>query len=551
MPALPTSEETTATTVASITSASPSSIDNSLVPMAPPEPRFSVNEINISNLTSIHQHIVYSPNISLLLTQPQLKAMVRTALERTITDWIGPIVDRSIKIALKTGEQIVRKDFALDSDEHTLRTAAHNIVRNLSAGTAMITQRESLQTSIHNQIKSLFIAALSSAQKEIIEVAATQLAADNIELVCVFMQKTAMEKAAQEIDKLLASDYEVRKQARAEGRRYYDAAVVSYQRERLPEAIRLKIGSAQPAQWAVYDEFARNIPGFQPVLERDAIAGAEFMPKLPNFFTEQINAIPPVPTSVTPFSAAMPFDEIGVMYDEIYAKIDSFLNGVINIQTLQLHFANVQQLYEALMTMRRSRDHISSFTLLTKTVETLMEGLVSIPEYMEQIKLYRDIHLRILRLLQDNRSVGTLWTNKTVAKCMIDVREEIRYNVDAVDILISSNFVNLQQYDQLLTQLIDGGNNYVAMNFAMQLLQMYFIDERANSVVTESDFINTIELLTRLSVLHRAPDGLAHLIEVLRSSQDPTTHLVDRAMSGPTSYIHSGMLQARVSGSFF
>lgn len=38
----------------------------------------------------------------------------------------------------------------------------------------------------------------------------------------------------------------------------------------MPEQIRLKVGGISSAQFSVYDEFARNIPGFQPMSERDA-----------------------------------------------------------------------------------------------------------------------------------------------------------------------------------------------------------------------------------------------------------------------------------------
>lgn len=44
----------------------------------------------------------------------------------------------------------------------------------------------------------------------------------------------------------------------------------------MPEHIRLKVGGISSAQFSVYDEFARNIPGFQPMSERDA---ALFIPK--------------------------------------------------------------------------------------------------------------------------------------------------------------------------------------------------------------------------------------------------------------------------------
>lgn len=52
--------------------------------------------------------------------------------------------------------------------------------------------------------------------------------------------------------------------------------VLTYQAERMPEQIRLKVGGVTPRQMGVYEEFARNIPGFQPLSDRDT---ALFLPK--------------------------------------------------------------------------------------------------------------------------------------------------------------------------------------------------------------------------------------------------------------------------------
>jgi len=85
--------------------------------------------------------------LPLFQTHPHLKQFIRPAVERAIQEWIHPVVDRSIKIALTTSEQIVRKDFALDPEEVRMRTAARHMVRNLTAGMAMITCRD--QVSLH------------------------------------------------------------------------------------------------------------------------------------------------------------------------------------------------------------------------------------------------------------------------------------------------------------------------------------------------------------------------------------------------------------------
>lgn len=113
-------------------------------------------------------------------------------------------------------------------------------------------------------------------QKDLADQAANIVAADNMELACAFVQKTAMEKAIPEMDKRLLNELELRKIARQEGRRYCDP-LAKYQAERMPEQIRLKMSGVTLQQMAVYEEFARNLPGFLPLSERDT--QALFMPK--------------------------------------------------------------------------------------------------------------------------------------------------------------------------------------------------------------------------------------------------------------------------------
>lgn len=204
-------------------------------------------------------------------------------------------------------------------------------------------------------------------------------------------------------------------------------------------------------------------------------------------------------------------------------------------------------LLECLLIVRRTRDNISGLNLLNKTIEGIMEGVVNDPEYIEQIKLYRDIHLRVIHILQDVRAFGAVLTNRSVTKSILECREDIRYNLDAVHLLISSNLVNISQFDTSLAQLMDNGNNFSAVTFAMQLVQHYFVDARPNQLMNDNDFFNSIDLLIRISGHHRAPEGLSHLIEILQLTYDPNSLVLDRVNSGPTQHIHSGILQVRTN----
>lgn len=100
----------------------------------PPEPRFSYLDINVTSLAGLAQHLVVNNNIPLLTTHPNLKILIRPAVERAVQECIHPVVDWSMKIALTTCEQIIKKDFSLDADDARMRAAAHHMVRSLSAG---------------------------------------------------------------------------------------------------------------------------------------------------------------------------------------------------------------------------------------------------------------------------------------------------------------------------------------------------------------------------------------------------------------------------------
>lgn len=240
-------------------------------------------------------------------------------------------------------------------------------------------------------------------------------------------------------------------------------------------------------------------------------------------------------------------DDFGYLFEEVGNKMEAFLNTSVNIPALQIQVTNMHALLEYLLAARRQRDNLSALNLLNKSVEGIMEGLINIPEHNEQIKMYRDIHLRVLHLLHDARAFGAVWTRAAITKCAIECREEIRYNLEGIDALVSANFIIVTTYDQFLSQMMDSGNNYLATAFGMQLIQHFFIDDRPYPLITENDFFHTIDLLVRMSAHPRAPEGLSHLIDMLRLNHDPNAQVLDRVNSGPTQHIHSGILQVRAN----
>ncbi|XP_074824547.1 CCR4-NOT transcription complex subunit 1 isoform X5 [Natator depressus] len=506
------------TTTASTTPATNSTCTASV----PPQPQYSYHDINVYSLGGLAPHITLNPTIPLFQAHPQLKQCVRQAIERAVQELVHPVVDRSIKIAMTTCEQIVRKDFALDSEESRMRVAAHHMMRNLTAGMAMITCREPLMMSIATNLKNSFATALRAAspqQREMMEQAAAQLAQDNCELACCFIQKTAVEKAGPEMDKRLATEFELRKHARQEGRRYCDPVVLTYQAERMPEQIRLKVGGVDPKQLAVYEEFARNVPGFLPT----------------NDLTQ------PTGFLAQPMKQAWATDDVAQIYDKCMTELEQHLQSIPHTLAMNPQAQALRSLLEAVVVARNSRDAIAALGLLQKAVEGLLDATSGADA--DLLLRYRECHLLVLKALQDGRAYGSPWCNKQITRCLIECRDEYKYNVEAVELLIRNHLVTMQQYDLHLAQSMENGLNYMAVAFAMQLVRILLVDERSVAHVTEADLFHTIETLMRINAHSRgnAPEGLPQLMEVVRSNYEA---MIDRAHGGPNFMMHSGISQA-------
>ncbi|KAK2085164.1 CCR4-NOT transcription complex subunit 1 [Saguinus oedipus] len=509
-------------TITTTTTSTTPATNTTCTATVPPQPQYSYHDINVYSLAGLAPHITLNPTIPLFQAHPQLKQCVRQAIERAVQELVHPVVDRSIKIAMTTCEQIVRKDFALDSEESRMRIAAHHMMRNLTAGMAMITCREPLLMSISTNLKNSFASALRTAspqQREMMDQAAAQLAQDNCELACCFIQKTAVEKAGPEMDKRLATEFELRKHARQEGRRYCDPVVLTYQAERMPEQIRLKVGGVDPKQLAVYEEFARNVPGFLPTNDLSQPTG----------FLAQ------------PMKQAWATDDVAQIYDKCITELEQHLHAIPPTLAMNPQAQALRSLLEVVVLSRNSRDAIAALGLLQKAVEGLLDATSGADA--DLLLRYRECHLLVLKALQDGRAYGSPWCNKQITRCLIECRDEYKYNVEAVELLIRNHLVNMQQYDLHLAQSMENGLNYMAVAFAMQLVKILLVDERSVAHVTEADLFHTIETLMRINAHSRgnAPEGLPQLMEVVRSNYEA---MIDRAHGGPNFMMHSGISQA-------
>ena len=151
----------------------------------------------------------------------------------------------------------------------------------------------------------------------------------------------------------------------------------------MPDPIRLKVTGVTPQQAAVYEEFARYIPGFLPVSERDA---ALLAPKM-----------------LPPFAN----DEIGAILEKVGLELERYLQSLLPLGTSSQTLA-IGSLLEAVMLARTSRDPGVHITLLQKAFEGLVDSLTSFAtgNDPEAVIRFRDAHLLVLKALQDQQAYG-------------------------------------------------------------------------------------------------------------------------------------------------
>ncbi|XP_064398380.1 CCR4-NOT transcription complex subunit 1-like [Halichondria panicea] len=478
------------------------------------QPQFRVEDINVTSLAGLSPHIQISPQIGLFQQYPHLKQCVKPSIEKAVQDLLLPVAERSIKIAVTTTDSIIRKDFSLDPDIHRMHIAAHNMVRHLTAGMALITCREPLLMSISSNLKSAFTSAIRTPTEELkslIDQAANQISADNTELACAFIQKTSMEKATPEVDKRLAEEFDLRKQARNEGRRYCNAGALTYQAERMPEQIRLNVGGPTQQAAAVYEEFGRSLPGFLPSTSSKEPAKTEFVP------TEDFLAL------------------LVKCIQDVSRHLSSALAPPSNPHVLMM-----RSLLEMVMQLRLAQNYLNIIGLLQKALEGLLEGMNPPPSDPELFISFRDCHLLILKMIQSHSGLGPEAAMAHVTRILLGAREDIKYSPRAIILLIGLQIVDMRKLDEHLAKVIETGRHLVALSCSIKLVNAIVSAEKRETPITDKDLRKTKETLIRLAAsVKLLPDSSAQLLEPFRMNHEIQLQMGDleRAPGGPANVI--------------
>ncbi len=328
----------------------------------------------------------------------------------------------------------------------------------------------------------------------------------------------------------------------------------------MPEQIRLKSGGVTVQQSAVYEEFARNVPGFKPLSEREA---AVIIPKTPAAVVSDLTGAADASTSSATqqqqSSQQQASDECVAILEEVISKVDHFVQNCIGLPATP-HMANLHVLLELLGHAKNSREPAAAAAAADRAVENLLQGLT--PQTVadaESLARYRDANLLVLRAAADPRAFGASWTSVRVSRSLSSsdgAREDpaVRYNLDAFDALVRSGLVALSEYDRTLAKAVTAGDCFLAVSFAVHACKIYLLDEQKSGGggvnVTESDLALTVDALGKLAATspQMVPKGTAHLVEMIRmggGERDAAVAAAAAAAAGPTAQLQSGIQQAR------
>ena len=229
----------------------------------------------------------------------------------------------------------------------------------------------------------------------------------------------------------------------------------------MPEQIRLKVGQSPQngAKSSVYEDFAKNIPGFKQLNVQEvsaitpkvtaasaaasaaaaAVAQAAAAAAAAAQNTQQQQPLSADQPSLAAATAAPPAPGpaiVGPLSDECITWLSKVLQQVepfvMTCTTLpeQPHMVNLKLLVEALLVTRTTKDGESLLRLIKKVVENIMEGLtsqLSAQVDSESLAKYRDANLLVLKALVDpSLQFGTAWLAARVTHALIEAREDIK-----------------------------------------------------------------------------------------------------------------------------
>ncbi|CAJ0580727.1 unnamed protein product, partial [Mesorhabditis spiculigera] len=465
--------------------------------LEPAAPRFHFHELASYSQETIAQYITVPADHFLFHLHAPLKQFIRPALVQAIKELLadlpGPVADRSLKVGTNATECLARKDFGFASDEQQLRHNAHFI----AAAMAYITVREAIHTTVFNYLTQTFTHQLRGVphiDPKMIEDCAMRCMLDNLELIVNFVTKATCEKAALEAERRLEPDFHSRMLARREQKEWVPSAEYLESQEMLPEKLRTPAGPLQPELLAVYEEFLSKICGFK------ASTPDEFMRSISHCIS----------STASNFEMDMRDPQELEKYSQLFRNLAEECGRLYQRTNGNPALVKVARAFSLLRekTLALSAEP-SNPALLKDTFTNTMEQFLNsyIPsaiapqakEEAELVSRVADTALYVLQALVQKNSHQMV--AQKITELLITSQMDFRFNIEAVEMLISQKLIITDQYDRWLGEMIEHGQHSFAAVFAQKLLRLIYHGSGSDSDI-RARFPLTFEQLQKLQTLN-------------------------------------------------
>ncbi|KAI1329483.1 Not1-domain-containing protein [Xylariaceae sp. FL0255] len=266
--------------------------------VGPIAPGLSPQTLPIS-IPEIGNLLTIPPANEMVVSPVRLHEIVRNAVTKSLHDIIQPVVDRSVTIAAISTQQMIHKDFATESDENKLRTAAINMVKATAGSLAQVTSKEPLKANITNYLR----AAASDLPTGLPEGTIMMCVNSNLELACSIVEKQAAERAIPEIEEMIEPELDARRQHRLQrpNEPYFTPGMAGLTRwsSSIPHPYKLSPNNPglNSEQMAIYDDFAQRPRGAAQTSAAHAASASDATRTIANeVLSDQYNPLPNLPT---------------------------------------------------------------------------------------------------------------------------------------------------------------------------------------------------------------------------------------------------------------
>eukprot|EP00158_Paraphelidium_tribonemae_P009756 Partr_v1_DN28952_c0_g1_i2_m25897 putative ccr4-Not transcription complex len=446
-------------------------------------PQIVVDEAGVITIVNLPSLLSFQSNPMLYNSHPALKKIVVVALEKAIREIIGPVVERSVSIALVTTRELVSKDFKNEGNEEKMRIAAQLMVQNLSGSLAQVTSREPLKNSFLNQLRILF-------QQSAIPVADNLLSMtvqENLNLGCAIIERMAMDKAIPEVNAELSQAYLARRRQRERGLRWVEPPSQSSNFKypaMLPDVLNWHSGSAH--QFRIYEDFQRQV----------------------NYGPGDVAALAGTPGPISPSDSQMPVNPLQQVTEKISGNLNELEKSIR--ENSKAIVADLPSNHEIILLVRQINLMISQFANRDEVALWFAQTLVDLL-YKTDSAFGMEIYIILLERISE-------LSRRVARECLVWLLfsdDERKLNVPVSAALIQSGMLNILELDAHLSKEMESVRLPV-VEFGVQLMHKCLFEEPR--IATPNEFHYSMLSLAKLAAGNHIPESVKSNVSTLRSA---------------------------------